>query len=309
MPNVDRLLPTLDRAIAAFQATPGRRGRLVELVDVDDVLVAGDLHGHVENLKRILELAALKLNPRRHLVLQELIHGPFRYPARPTLSSAAPEAGVNEGGDKSHQMLDLLAALKCEYPNRVHMLLGNHELSQWTGRAIMKAETDLNDLFKSGVQTAYGERANEVYAAYERLIGVLPIALRTPNRVFLSHSLVGGSRLGQWEMGSLIKDVFEPSEFKLGGPIHAIVWGRDTSAAAAEHFLRKVDADWLVTGHIPCDDGYQTPNPRQVILDCKDDNGCSCLFPATRPLTVQDLLCGIIRLRTGKLPEGLQPSS
>ncbi len=282
MPNVDRLLNTLDRAIMAFQSTPGRRGKFVELAEVDDVLVAGDLHGHLENFKRILELAALKRNPRRHLVIQELIHGPFRYP---------------DGGDKSHQLVDLLAALKCEYPPRVHMLLGNHELSQWTGRAIMKGQDDLNDSFKAGVQAAYQERANEVYAAYERLIGVLPVALRTPNRVFLSHSLPGGSRLEQWSLAALTKETFEPGDFKLGGPVHAVVWGRDLSPETAERFLQKVDADLLITGHIPCDAGYQAPNPRQIILDCKDEQARVCLFLATRPVTQAELIDSVTPVR------------
>ncbi len=281
MPNADRLLATLDRACTAFEKTPGRRGKFVELADLDEVLVAGDLHGHVENFKRILDLAALKQNPRRHLVLQELVHGPFRYPS---------------GGDKSHQLFDLTAALKCEFPHRVHLLLGNHELSQWTGRAIMKAETDLNEQFKAGVEQAYGERAGQVYAAYERLISLLPVALRTPNRVFLSHSLAGGSRLEHWELAALTKETFEPGQFKLGGPVHAVVWGRDTSAGTAERYLQKVDADWLITGHIPCDAGFQVPNPRQIILDCKDEHAHCCLFSTSRSLTQTDLLEGLRRL-------------
>src|SRR5262245_17386473 len=108
MPDPQRLLRTLNQATRFFRSTPGRRGRLVRLTDAAEVFVAGDLHGHVENFRSILQKAELAKHPRRHLVLQELIHGPYRYPT---------------GGDKSHQLLDLLAALKCQYPERVHMLL------------------------------------------------------------------------------------------------------------------------------------------------------------------------------------------
>src|SRR5262249_13925371 len=166
MPDPDRLTQTLRRACQAFRATPGRRGHIIHLDDAAEVLAVGDLHGHVDNFRRLLTAADLSGQPRRHLVLQELIHGPFRYPA---------------GGDKSHQLVDLLAALKCQYPARVHLLLGNHELAQWTGQWIAKDEMDLNDLFKEGVAAAYGTRAHDVYAAYLDLFAVVPVAVRTSN--------------------------------------------------------------------------------------------------------------------------------
>lgn len=54
MPDPDRLLNTLSRAIAAFRATPGRRGRVVTLPDTAEVMVAGDLHGQVAYFRRLL---------------------------------------------------------------------------------------------------------------------------------------------------------------------------------------------------------------------------------------------------------------
>src|SRR5258707_13249189 len=131
MPDPLRLLRTPEQAVEAFRNTPGRKGRLIEATDVDEVLVVGDLHGNLENFRRVLEISQLKKNPGRHLVVQELVHGPFRYAS---------------GGDKSHQLLDLVAALKCQYPRQVHMLLGNHELAQWTCGPIAKLADDLNTL-------------------------------------------------------------------------------------------------------------------------------------------------------------------
>src|SRR2546423_14899598 len=141
MPNPDRLLSTLQKAIQAFRDPPGRRGRLVQLQNVTEVLAAGDLHGNLDNFSVLMKKADLANHPQRHLVLQEVVHGPFRYPT---------------GGDKSHQIVDLVAALKCQFPAQVHLLLGNHELAQWTGQRIAKADLDLNLLFREGVDSAYG---------------------------------------------------------------------------------------------------------------------------------------------------------
>jgi hypothetical protein len=280
MPDPAKLLTTLHRAADAFRATPGRQGRLVALADCDEVLVGGDLHGNLENFRKLLQKADLAAHPRRHLVLQELVHGPSRYPA---------------GGDRSHQLLDLTAALKCEHPNRVHFLLGNHEMAQWTGRQIGKGqgELDMNDLFRQGVETAYGARGAEVYAAYLKLFGVVPLALRTPNRVFISHSLPSIKRLDAFDAAVLMREELREQDLAWGGSAHSIVWGRDTRAETVTAFLQKGDAELLVTGHIPCDEGYAVPNDRQVIVDCTAAKAGYVLFPADRPLTHAELVQGV----------------
>jgi hypothetical protein len=275
MPDPGRLLTTLQLAVDAFRATPGRRGRVVDLQGATDVLVAGDLHGNLDNFRRLLPIADLARNPARHFVLQEAIHGPYRYPA---------------GGDRSHQLLDLIAALKCQFPRQVHFLIGNHELAQVTDRRIAKDDVELNDLFTEGVRSAYGTRADEVYAVYRDLIGVAPLALRTVNRVFLSHSLPPASLLSAFDPSVLERDESTDADCVPGGAVHALVWGRDTRPDTAAAFLQKMDADLLVTGHIPCDTGFDAPNERQLILDSLGRPAAYCLFPTDRPLTHPELL-------------------
>jgi hypothetical protein len=278
MPDPDRLLRTLRQAAQWFRSAPGRRGAVVALPAEADVFVLGDLHGHVENLRQSLLRADLGRNRQRHFVVQELVHGAFRYPG---------------GGDKSHQLLDLVAALACEFPGRVHFLLGNHELSQRTRRRIAKNDEDLNDLFREGVGTAYGPRAAEVYAAYLDLIAAAPVAVRTPNRVFVSHSVPSPLSLTPTFLASLEKE--EPAEADLfpGGCIHSLVWGRDVRADHVATFLKLVDADLVITGHIPSDGGFAVPNDRQVILDAMGTPAGYCLFHAGQPLTHAELVASV----------------
>ncbi len=281
MPDPQRLLSTLSRSTRTHWETPGRRGRLVHLQDVDEVLVAGDLHGNLENFRRLLQRADLGTHPRRHLVLQEIIHGPGEYA---------------NGSDRSHQLFDVVAALKCQYPARVHLLPGNHEMAQFTDRLIAKNDRPLNLLFLQGVETAYGTRAREIYTAYGEVVASLPLALRTPNRVFLSHSLPSASQLEAFDPALLESDEVAESEWLPGGRFYALVWGRDVSQANAEAFLKIVDADLLITGHIPCEHGYDTPNDRQVILDSMGEPAAYCLFPTDRPLTHQELVACVASL-------------
>jgi hypothetical protein len=274
MPDPNRLLRTLAQAAAAFRATPGRAGRVVSPAGAADVLVGGDLHGHLGNFQALMKKADLANHPRRHLVLQEVVHGPFRYP---------------NGGDKSHQLLDLVAALTCQFPGRVHFLPGNHELAQATGRPVQKGEDFYNELFTRGIAAAYGDRADDVYAAYLDLIAAAPLAVRTANRVFVSHSLPSALRMDNFRYEDLLRET-RPDDLDLHGPVYALVWGRDTRLTNVATFLAKVDADLLVTGHVPLESGFDAPNDRQLIVDSLGTPAGYCLFVADRPLTHAELL-------------------
>jgi hypothetical protein len=280
MPDPQRLLSTLRKANSAFCETPGRQGRVVTVTDANDVIVVGDLHGHLGNFQSALKLANLTAHPKRHLVLQEVIHGSSRYPG---------------GGDKSHQLLDLVAALKCQFPDRVHFIPGNHELAQATNRSIVKDDVDYNAIFVYGVRDAYGEQADMMYAAYLELIAAAPLAIRTANRIFISHSLPSALKLPRFRYVDLLRET-EPADLETTGSAYAISWGRDTRSEHVAEFLKIVDADLLVTGHIPCDNGFWAPNDRQIVLDAMRSPGGYCLFPADRPLTHDELLacCGLL---------------
>jgi hypothetical protein len=279
MPDPEKLLVTVRRAAELFRATPGRSGGVVTLDEgAEEVLVVGDLHGNVPCFRTLLDVAALSRHPSRHMVLQELIHGPYRYP--------------DYGGDRSHQLVDLVCALKCQYPDRVHLILGNHELSELTGRTIGKNGIELNAVFRHGINTAYGTRGEAVHRAYLDLFAALPLAVRTPNRVFLCHTIPDAADLDDLDLGILALDEWPREAMKRGGTVYALTWGRDTAPLTLDRFAAMVDADWFITGHQPCENGVQQPNHRQLIIDAivSCSSPTYCLFPAREPVTIATLL-------------------
>jgi hypothetical protein len=275
MPDPEKIIRLVERATEACRATPGRRGRIVTLASADEVLVAGDLHGHIGHFQAILEKASLAKYPKRHLVVQELIHGPFLY---------------RGGGDKSHQLLDLFAALKVQYPDRVHFLPGNHEFAQITNRPIARCAGELNSIFYAGVAEAYGSRAVSVAVAYKKLIQAAPLGLRTQNGVFISHSIPPKAALANWKLEALTVEDLPDDAYLPGGPVFELVWGRDVSPETASQFLELVGGKLLVTGHLPCDQGYKVPNEQQIVVDSQEPPAAYCLFPTNRPLTHAELV-------------------
>ncbi len=280
MPDPSKILATVRRATELFRTTPGRTGSLVHVEDEDaDVLVIGDLHGHVHIFAQALKLAALDRQTHRHLVFQELVHDP----------RIDPDSGL----DQSHRLVDLVCALKCQYPTRVHLILGNHELSELTGRSIGKKGVHLNVLFRQGVEKSYGTGAEAILNAYRDLFAALPLGVRTCNRVLVCHTLPNGHELDRLDLEIVRSGVWPPESLHRGGTIYALTWGRDTSPETADRFAAMIDADLFVCGHQPCEQGFQQANHRQLILDGTDPNPTGCLFPAAGPITIETLVAGV----------------
>jgi len=281
MPDPLKVIATVRRAAELSRATPGRSGGVVA-ADADEILVMGDLHGNIPAFRQLLPIADLSKNPRRHLVLQELVHGPLEYP--------------DDGGDRSHQLVDVVAALIGQHPGRVHLILGNHELSELTGRSITKGGVPLNQLFRLGLETAYGASADAIHRAYLELFAALPLAVRTANGVFLCHTIPDAAALDRFDPAIFGAESWPPEAMARGGAVYALTWGRDDSPETADRFAAIVDAALFVTGHQPCEQGFRRANHRQVIVDGTDPHPTYCLFNAKTPATVEGLLDGVRRL-------------
>ena len=101
-------------------------------------------------------------------------------------------------------MLEDVARLKVKYPERVHFLLGNHELAEMTDYPIQKNKQMLNLLFRLGLQQMYGPAAEQG----PRGVPAVPAeAARWPSGcrsgVFISHSVPEGRRQAAVRRGRL----------------------------------------------------------------------------------------------------------
>lgn len=249
-PGIGQVVDRMDRAAILMRRDPLRRGNVVRLPEKGDVVILGDLHGDRDNFDRVVQWAALHLHKDRYLVLQELIHG---------------GPGDGKGGEESFRLLEQAAALKCRYKSRVQMILSNHDLCEILGSIISKAGKNVTAPFWKGIENAYGPVWPEVHGAYRRFLSALPLAVRTPAGVVISHSTPQSDALPYFDYAifdrSLTMDDYLP-----GGSVHALVWGRNHDQHAADEFARSVDAEILVTGHQSAMPGIKTPTSRHIIL-------------------------------------------
>lgn len=280
---IEKVLDWFAQATKANLETRGRVGNVVELTEqmADELLVTGDLHGHRRNFNLIRKMAGLREHPRRHLLLQEVCHGGPTYPTN--------------GGCMSHTMLEDVAKLIVEYPNRVHFILSNHELAEISDYPIQKNRQLLNLLFRLGLQQTYGPAAGKVRDAYVEFLKTCPLAVRLPGGIFISHSLPEQADSRPFDK-SLFARRIDPIEYYERSDLFELVWGRDYREENARAFAALLGAEVLINGHEPCPDGFLTPNKYQIILDCCGEKACYVVLPVGKALTQAEIVQRIQRL-------------
>jgi len=281
--SVSAALDTLSAATRENWEHADRLGNIMVLTPerADEILITADLHGHRGNFERIVQLASLDRYPRRHLVLQEVCHG-------------GPQDA--EGGCQSHLMLGDVAALKVQYPGRVHYLLSNHELSELTDYPLMKGGSIWMIAFRLGIKNTFGSEWESVLAGYKNFIASCPLAICLPSDIFVSHSTPENVHEQGFDT-SIFHRPLTASDLDIDGPVGRLVWGRDYQPANASAFADLVRAQVLINGHTPCDGGAKVMRrQRQIVLDCCRDDAAYLQIPLSYSLKFEEIASRVTKL-------------
>jgi hypothetical protein len=221
----------LHEAAQLIREDPNRQGSLLTFGSAGQVVMTGDMHGHLRNFEKLQRFCALERRPGCSVILHELIHQEPETPDEPDLS------------------IDLLvqaAAWKCQFPDNVFFLQSNHELAQLRGQEISKGGRSV---------LRYGKQAEAVLARVHDYIAALPLAARAANGVFMSHSLPDPLALDLFDHAVFER---EPTAADLapGGSAYSLVWGRFHSVDAVEYLAQRWGVEVFLIGHTPQEDGY-----------------------------------------------------
>ncbi len=264
--DVSSIFQLLDESYEKMMKNPYRQGYLLTLPVHSETLITGDLHGNRINLNFILSEARLNEYPNRHLIFQEVIH------SRSLL--------IDQRDLSFLEVVDILKCL-CQYPDRVHFLLGNHDLNFYLQRETLCKKRRLNHLFKRGLSFLFGKKAREIVEKYLRLIEAMPAAIQCGN-LLLTHSNPEKEKQG-------FSSLKEKISLKKHSYIHSLVAGRDHAIETVESFLKEAKSPFSVIGHELCRLGYDSPNPRQLIIDSCHNKGRVILCRPASITSISDL--------------------
>lgn len=278
--NADSVCAIFDRAAEVALADSRRTGSCVQLPREGSLLVTGDLHDHRINLRKIINFADLSHRADRHLVMQELIHGPR----------------LINGMDLSYRTSAQVAELQLQYPGRVHVLLGNHELSQIGGVDIAKHGISVVDAFHEGLNYVFGDDGPRVHDAFERWVKSNLLAVRCDNGVMCSHSLPTARKKQLFDPHVIERIPTDIDRTMPNGSAHLLVWGRHIDADWAEELADVWDVEQFVLGHQPADMGYEEQGENMLILASDHEHGAALPVDLSKRYTRDKLTEQIIPL-------------
>jgi hypothetical protein len=185
-----------------------------------------------------------------------------------------------------------IARLKVQYPDRVHFLLGNHELAELTDYPIQKNKQMLNLMFRLGLQQMYGPATEKIREAMLPFIQSCPLGVWMPGGVLITHSIPERVNTRRFDR-TIFTRRLDTLEYYERTAVFDLVWGRDYREENAKAFARLMEAKVLINGHEPCPEGFSVPNPFQVILDCSGDKGRYVILSPDRPWTQAEIVAQI----------------
>lgn len=250
----------IDLLQAGMDANVNNKYRHYNIVlppDSGDMIIAGDLHGHRRNFERIMNYAQLDKNPDRHLVLQEIIHG-------------GPED--EQGGCLSFELLCDIVKLKIQWPDRIHIILANHDTAFINNSEVMKNGKEMNAAMRQAMDRRFGKQAKDIESAIEKFLFSQPLAVKCPNRIWLSHSLPSDRMLDKFDFSIFdrnlkISDIVRPNSAYL------LTWGRRQSIETLRFLAEKLDIDFFVLGHQVQESGWMSNNENLIIIDSQHNHG------------------------------------
>lgn len=271
-PDAQTAANTLHEAAELIAEDPIREGSLLRFGSAGQLVVTADMHGNLRNFDKLQHFCALERSPGRCVLLQELIHE------------------EPEGLDAPDLSIDLLlraAKWKCDFPDNVFFIQSNHEMSQYCGHEITKGGRSVIRDFERGVETRFGKDADRVMDGVHAYIGALPLAARTANGVFISHSLPDTLSMSSFDT-SVFDRLPTATDMAPGGSAYALVWGRFQPPEAVDFFLKKVDAKVAVVGHTPQEEGYAVIG-NMLIIASDHNHGVFLPIDLSRAHTVDEL--------------------
>jgi predicted phosphodiesterase len=274
------ILDLLDRGQSVCEQDRYRKGNVVYLPGEGTLIATGDIHGHRRNFERIVSYADLANNPKTHVLLHELIHG----------------GDEDEfGGCLSYQLLFDAIEYKLKFPDQVHFIMGNHDTTFINNSRVMKSGREMNQAIRAAMDRQFGPDSEKVKLAMRQFLFSQPLAVKCPNRIWLSHSLPSDHHAADFDY-NLFKRKLKINDVVKPGDAYLLTWGRRISQENLDKFAGVLDVDIFIVGHQPHSKGYYRAANNLIILASDHNHGCLLPIDLSRFYTVEGLLQSIVPL-------------
>ncbi len=229
-------------------------GKLVELPKKGKALIITDIHGNLTDFNKFMYIwDEFRDDTDNHLILTgDFIHA------------------MGLENDKSVEILEHVKLLWENFTN-IHVLLGNHEWSTISKKLLFKAGINQTYNFDKLLKEKFGkDKCKEKMDQYIDFFKKLPIAVRTANKVFISHAGPPTNIKSLDEIVNIADDGFSSNNSNL----FQILWNRydNFDKNQLKSFLKSVNCKMMIVGHTPVD-GIKLVYKNQLVVSSSYGKG------------------------------------
>ncbi len=275
-----KTIKTLKDAAIANTNDPLRKGNIIELPKSGKIVLSGDIHGNQRNFQRLVKFADLENNSNTHLILQEIIHG------------GQQDIG---GNCLSYKLLLQAAELKIKFPLQVHFLMGNHDTAFITKSKVLKNGLEMNISISKAIESEFQDAAKNIEQQLRDFLFSQPIAAKTHNRIWLSHSLPTNRYIQNFDF-SIFNRPLTLDDLQKPGSAYTLTWGRKHSQQTLDTLADLLDVDLFILGHQAQPEGFAKLGENLIILASEHAHGHFIKFDLEKKYSIDELLNCVIPL-------------
>lgn len=272
------IIDLLNKGAQANNSDKFRHGNLVHLPDKGELVITGDLHGHRRNFEKTVYFADLASNPKKHVIVQEVIHG-------------GPED--IRGGCLSYKLLFDVVRYKINFPDQVHIIMGNHDTAFINSSQVMKDGKEMNRAMCQALEREFQQSSAEIILAIKQFLFSQPLAVRCKNRIWVSHSLPADRFVDQFDL-QIFNRKLEFEDTVKPGSVYLLTWGRKMSQALLNKMAELFDVDLFVLGHQPQEKGWCQAGQSLIILASNHNHGYLLLIDMAKTYTIEQLVEALV---------------
>ncbi len=203
---------------------------VIEIPRQGVAFIVTDLHGNIDDFNKVIEIWENQSTKENHLILTgDFIHA------------------MGAENDNSLEILDSVRA-DCKKYKNFNLLLGNHEWATITHLSVYKGGVNQSLNFVEILKDKFGGEWKVKLEEYTNFFKELPVAVKTGNKVFISHA---GPPKG-------IKSFNDITNLTVKGysnnpVLYELLWNRygDYSKNDVDSFLDAVGCKAMIVGHTP----------------------------------------------------------
>jgi len=146
--------------------------------------------------------------------------------------------------------------------------------------------------FTAGVEYSFAEGAAEVGPALTDFLTSMPLAIRCPNGVLLSHSLPSATRMDKVDLTFPSRD-YAPAEMSRGGMAYEWTWGRQQTDEQLHEIGRRLGVGFFVLGHRHSGNGWERITDTAISISSDNEHGHLLQMDARYPVTYDTIVASL----------------